>query len=95
MPTVEDFELDLRERDGLPVAIGHGTQDPVISVEFAREARRRLQAVRARVLYRETPMFHGIDPVFLHILHNWLTGTVPPSEPSKPATATTTPESIQ
>ena len=35
-------------------------------------ARDRLQAAGARVLYREARMFHGIDPVFIHVLQNWL-----------------------
>ena len=35
IPEVEGFELDL-ERAGLPIAITHGTLDPIISVEFAR-----------------------------------------------------------
>jgi phospholipase/carboxylesterase len=76
MPTVEGFELGLSDRNGFPVAIGHGTQDPVILVEFARDARRRLEAAGARVLYRESQMFHSIDPVFVHVLQNWLTETV-------------------
>jgi predicted esterase len=54
------------------VAIGHGIQDPVISVEFARDARRRLEAAGVQVLYRESRMFHGIDPVFVQVLQNWL-----------------------
>lgn len=72
IPEVEGFELDLAGREGLPVAIGHGIQDPVISVQFARESRRRLEAAGARVLYRESRMFHSIDPVFVHVLQNWL-----------------------
>src|SRR5215210_6653000 len=39
IPEVEGFELDIGQADALPVAIGHGTHDPVISVEFGREAR--------------------------------------------------------
>ena len=40
IPQVEGFELDLGNAAGPPVAIGHGTHDPVISVEFgARRAR--------------------------------------------------------
>lgn len=74
LPTVEGFELDLAGRQGLPVAIGHGTEDPVISVQFARDARRRLQAAGVQLLYRESRMFHGIDPVFVHVLHNWVAG---------------------
>jgi phospholipase/carboxylesterase len=72
IPTVERFELDLARREGFPVAIGHGTQDPVIPVDFARDARRRLEAAGMRILYRESQMFHGIDPIFVHVLQNWL-----------------------
>ena len=52
LPTVEGFELDLAKASDLPVAIGHGTQDPVIAVEFGRDARDRLAAAGARVTYR-------------------------------------------
>ena len=72
IPTVEGFELDLSGREGFPVAIGHGTQDPVISVQFGRQARRRLEHAGARVTYRESPIFHGIDPLFLRILRSWI-----------------------
>jgi phospholipase/carboxylesterase len=72
MPTVEGFELDLTGREGYPVAIGHGIHDPVISVEFARAARRALEDAGAEVLYREAPVMHGIDPSFLPELQEWL-----------------------
>ncbi len=77
IPTVDGFELDLSSRKGLPVAIGHGTHDPVISVQFGRDASRRLEAAGAQVLYRESPMFHSIDPVFVHVLQNWLADLTP------------------
>ncbi len=76
IPTVEGFELDLSDRDGFPVAIGHGTHDPVISVQFARDAHQRLETAGARILYRESPMFHSIDPAFVHVLQNWLKDVV-------------------
>lgn len=72
LPTVEGFELDLAGRRGFPVAVGHGTHDPVISVEFARDARRRLEAAGADLLYRESPMPHAIDPAFTAGLRPWL-----------------------
>lgn len=72
IPEVEGFELDLSARDGLPVAIGHGIQYPVIPVEFGRAARGQLEAAGAQVLYRESRMFQSIDPVFVHVLQNWL-----------------------
>jgi phospholipase/carboxylesterase len=72
MPTVEGFELDLSGREGFPVAIGHGIHDPVISVEFGRDARARLEAAGAEVLYREAPVMHGLDPSFIATLQDWL-----------------------
>ena len=72
IPTVEGFDLELGGREGFPVAIGHGSQDPVISVEFARRARGRLEDAGLAVLYRESPMLHSIDPRFVAVLQNWL-----------------------
>jgi phospholipase/carboxylesterase len=58
MPTVPGFELDLVPPLP-PVAIGHGTYDPVISVEFSRRARELLEAAGGEVLYREYPLPHA------------------------------------
>ena len=85
LPRVEGFELDLGKAAGLPVAIGHGTHDPVISAEFGREARDRLTAAGARVTYRESPMPHTIDPSFLHELPGWLRETVASAAAESPA----------
>jgi phospholipase/carboxylesterase len=65
MPTVEGFELDLADRSGLRVAVGHGQLDPVIGVEWGRDARDRLTAARADVLYEEHGGGHHVDPRFL------------------------------
>ena len=70
IPTVEGFELDLGVLP--PVAIGHGTYDPIIPVEFGRRARQLLEAAGADVLYREYPLPHAIDPSFLSELRGWL-----------------------
>ena len=72
IPVVEGFELDLESRSGLPVAIGHGTFDPVIPVEFGREARDTLEQAGLDVTYRESPMAHSVDPEFLRGLAPWL-----------------------
>jgi phospholipase/carboxylesterase len=82
LPTVEGFELDLAKAAGLPVAIGHGTDDPVISVEFGRDARDRLVEAGAQVTYRESPMPHTIDPRFLRELQQtWLPETIASAAP--------------
>jgi phospholipase/carboxylesterase len=76
IPTVGGFEIDLDGRQGYPVALGHGTHDPIISVEFGREARARLEAAGAAVSWRESPMAHTIDPRFLGELREWLASTL-------------------
>jgi phospholipase/carboxylesterase len=77
LPAVDGFELDLAKARDLPVAIGHGAQDPVITVDFGRDARDRLSAAGARVTYRESPMAHTIDPRFLRELQQtWLPQTI-------------------
>jgi phospholipase/carboxylesterase len=71
MPTVPGFELELAAPLP-PVAIGHGTYDPVIGVEWGRQARETLENAGAAVLYRESPMPHTIDPSFLDEIRPWL-----------------------
>jgi phospholipase/carboxylesterase len=71
VPTVEGLELDLSPP--LPsVAVGHGTLDNVIGVEWGRRARALLVDAGADVLYRETPMFHQVDPEFIRTIAEWL-----------------------
>jgi phospholipase/carboxylesterase len=84
LPQVEGFELDLAKAAGLPVAIGHGTHDPVISVEFGRDARDRLAEADADLFYRESPMPHTIDPGFLRELPGWLRGALPSGAAEQP-----------
>ncbi|MEA2365329.1 MAG: phospholipase/carboxylesterase [Thermoleophilaceae bacterium] len=81
IPEVEGFTIDFDAAAGLPVAIGHGTQDPVISVEFARQARDLLVDAGAAVTYRESPMGHTIDPVFLRELSGWTRETLASAAP--------------
>jgi phospholipase/carboxylesterase len=73
MPTVEGFDLDLASRSGLPVAVGHGEYDPIIGVEWGRDARERLTEAEADLTYREYPLPHAVDPGFLGDLsRDWL-----------------------
>lgn len=71
IPTVEGFELDLSPPLP-PIAIGHGSHDPVISVEWSRKARAELEDAGADVVYRESPMAHSVDPRFISELAAWL-----------------------
>jgi phospholipase/carboxylesterase len=65
VPTVQGFEVDLASRAGLPVSIAHGSLDPVIRVEFGREARALLEEAGLAVSYREDPAGHTISPAGL------------------------------
>ena len=71
MPTVPGFELDL-DPPLPPVAIGHGTRDDVIGVEWGRAAHELLTKAGADVLYREYPTGHSVDPAFLDEIARWL-----------------------
>ena len=77
IPTVDGFELDLAAPLP-PIAVGHGALDPVIGVEWGRRARQTLEAAGAEILYRETPMYHQIDPDFVREVSRWLEGVIPP-----------------
>jgi phospholipase/carboxylesterase len=77
IPTVPGFELDLTSRPGLPVVIAHGSLDPVISVQFARQARDRLGQAGLTVTYHESATAHTIDPRVVPDLQRWLTTTLP------------------
>jgi phospholipase/carboxylesterase len=75
IPTVEGFELDLSPPLP-PVAIGHGTYDPVISVEWSHRAKAQLEEAGAEVLYREYPLPHAVDPRYLSELSSWVAGVL-------------------
>ena len=73
LPQVEGFDYDLSPPLP-PIAIAHGTLDPVIGVDWGRRARAQLEAAGADVLYHESPIPHTIDPAFLMELRPWLAG---------------------
>ena len=67
LPRVDGFELDL-ESPFPPIVVAHGTYDPVIPVEWGREARDVLTGAGAAVEYRESPIDHTIDPGIVPLL---------------------------
>ena len=79
IPTVDGYPIDLDNREGLPVAIFHGTHDPVIGVEWGRSARDAFEAARAAVTYREGPVSHTLDPRELPVYTEWVARTLSPT----------------
>lgn len=77
IPTVEGWEAQLEGRDDLRVLIHHGTQDPVISVDFARDATRRLTDAGLAVQSLESDAGHWLPPEVLPPARELLTAAVP------------------
>jgi phospholipase/carboxylesterase len=70
LPEVEGWSLG--GEPWPPIAIGHGTLDEIIPVEFAHRTRDRLVAAGATVLYRESLMGHSIDPSFVRDVRSFV-----------------------
>ncbi len=71
IPHVDGWELDT-ETPFPPIALGHGAIDPIIPIEFGRSACDTLLAAGAKLLYREYPLRHTLDPRFLLEVRDWL-----------------------
>ncbi len=72
IPTVEGWQPELESRSDLPVFITHGARDPVISVEFAREARALLAGAGLGIDYHEHQGGHHLDPRTLASMRAWV-----------------------
>ena len=76
IPTVEGWEPDLTGRAATRGLIAHGRNDPVIDVEFARQARQLLEGAGLEVDYRESDAAHNIDPADIPRATAWLATTL-------------------
>jgi phospholipase/carboxylesterase len=76
IPTVDGWEPELAARNSERVFIAHGRNDPVIGVEFARQARSLLSAAGFDIDYRESEATHSIDPADVPRAVAWLHGTL-------------------
>ena len=76
IPTVVGWEPSLDDRAELRVFIAHGRRDPVIGVEFAREARELLTGAGLEVDYHESDGAHQIDAAEAHAAAGWIAQTL-------------------
>jgi phospholipase/carboxylesterase len=74
IPTVDGWQPDLGSRPDLPVFITHGRRDPIMNVQFARQANALLEAAGLPVEYHESDAAHHIDPAHLPSAVRWLSG---------------------
>ena len=76
IPTVDGWRPDLGGRQGLPALISHGSADPVISVDFARNARDVLEAGGLAPDYVETEAGHWLPPEAADAAKRLVSGSV-------------------
>ena len=82
-PTVDGWEPQLEGRDGLPALIHHGTNDPVIGVDFGRAAAELLQAGGLEVSYLESDAAHFVPPELVARAADFVSDVLPTREPSR------------
>ena len=76
IPAVDGWTADLQGRTSLPVYIHHGAVDPVITADFARDARARLQAAGIEPVYRETDAGHWLPPEIVGEVREFVAGAI-------------------
>lgn len=77
IPTVTGWQPDPASRLALPIFIAHGRQDPIISVDFARQAHSLLEGAGLPVEYHESDAAHHIDPAQIPAALDWLGRALP------------------
>jgi phospholipase/carboxylesterase len=70
LPRVDGYPLDPAKLAGVPVAVAHGTLDPVISSRFGAEAAETVAAAGADLLRLESDVPHMVDPAWIEPLRD-------------------------
>jgi phospholipase/carboxylesterase len=78
VPTVEGWTPDVagRAEAGTRAFVAHGRRDPVIGVDFGRDARALLEAGGLAVEYHESDAAHHIDPHHIPAAVAWVAETL-------------------
>jgi phospholipase/carboxylesterase len=76
VPVVEGWQPSLADRPRTRVFIAHGRQDPIMQVEFARQARELIEAGGLPVEYHESDAGHHIDPQHVPASVEWVAQTL-------------------
>ena len=76
VPVVEAWQPSLADRTRTRVFIAHGRQDPIMQVEFARQARELIEAGGLPIEYHESDAGHHIDPAHVPAATEWLGSTL-------------------
>jgi phospholipase/carboxylesterase len=76
VPQVESWQPSLDDRKNTRAFIAHGRRDPIMVVDFARQARDLLRQGGLDVEYHESDAAHHIDPAHVPAAIDWLAQTL-------------------
>jgi phospholipase/carboxylesterase len=76
IPVVDGWQPQLEDRRGTRAFIAHGRNDPIMAVDFARQARDLLESGGLDVEYHESDAGHHIDPAHVPAAVDWLAATL-------------------
>jgi phospholipase/carboxylesterase len=76
VPVVEGWAPQLDDRKGTRAFVAHGRRDPIMAVDFARQARSLLEGGGLDVEYHESDAGHHIDPSHVPAAVDWLAATL-------------------
>lgn len=82
VPQVDGWQPTLSDRTATRVFVAHGTGDPIMSVDFARQARALLEAGGLPLEYHESDAGHNIDPAHVPAAVDWVGTTLGLTLPS-------------
>ena len=71
VPVVDGWEPQLEGRESVRAFIAHGRNDPIMAVDFARQARALLEGGGLDVEYHESDAGHHIDPAHVPAAVDW------------------------
>jgi phospholipase/carboxylesterase len=77
IPTVDGWRPELDGREGLPVMIHHGRDDPIMEVGFGRAASETLKRGGLDVTYVETDAGHWVPPELLPQFGEFVAAALP------------------
>jgi phospholipase/carboxylesterase len=73
---VLELSINSEAVQSLPTLVQHGSQDPLIELERARDSVEQLRTLRVPITYRQYDMGHEITPRSLSDLSAWLKDTL-------------------
>jgi phospholipase/carboxylesterase len=76
VPQVEGWQPSFADRQDTRVFIAHGRNDPIMAVDFARQAHELIEAGGLPVEYHESDAAHNIDPRHVPAAVEWVGTTL-------------------